>query len=157
MGLGAPMLRRRVLRALLAGASAAARELRTREAQVAEPAASVQRAPRKRATFVYLVFLAELVCLGSAFFELDLFLPSGWVLSFRVAFGIALLAGGLIFFPGRLGARSLVLERLVPAAHAPPGRQRWRRLMLDLLIQLAALAMLIGAALELARSLTDSI
>jgi hypothetical protein len=155
MGLAAPTLRRRVLRAVLAGVSAAARELRS-EPDRAVRDSSVLRAPRRLAAFIYWAFLVELGCLGLVLLEVELFLPGSWVRTFRVALGIVLLAGGLIFVPTRLGARSLVLGRLVPAGHAGVRRRRWRRLLLDLVIQLVSLAMLIGAALELARALSNS-
>jgi hypothetical protein len=151
IGPGAPMIRRKVVRALVAGGGAAARELRRQDAVA--PDLDVAETPSRRSVAsLYWFFVAELGCLALAFFEVDLFLPHGWVLPYRVVLGLALLAGGLIFVPSRLGARSLVLERLIPSR--PTRRRRWRRLLVDLILQLIGLAMLIGAALELARALS---
>ena len=95
---------------------------------------------------MYRIFVVELACLALVVLQVELFLPRGWLLPFRLSCGGALLAGGLAFAPARTGARSLVVERL-----APP--RRFRRYALGLLIQLAALAMLAGAVFELARAL----
>ena len=95
---------------------------------------------------MYGVFVVELACLALVVLQVELFLPTGWLLPFRLACGGTLLAGALAFAPARTGARSLVLERLAPT-------RRWRRVALGLLVQLAALGMLAGAVFELARAL----
>lgn len=136
----------RCARALLAGASATARDLAARDAGAPGPIAAVSIARRRAAGALYRVFVAELACLGLVFFQVELLLPAGWVSVFRLVCGGTLLAGAVAFVPARTGARSLVLERFAP-------QRRWRRLVLDLLIHLAAIGMLAGAAFELARSL----
>jgi hypothetical protein len=103
-------------------------------------------APALRRDLVYRVFVVELVCLALVVLQVELFLPRGWLLPFRLACGGTLLAGALAFMPARMGARSLVLERLAPS-------RRWRRAALGLLVQSAALGMLAGAVFELARAL----
>lgn len=95
---------------------------------------------------MYGLFLVELACLALVFLQVELFLPGGWLLPFRLACGGTLLVGAAAFAPARTGARALVVERLAPA-------RRWRRFALGLLVQLAALGMLAGAVFELARGL----
>jgi hypothetical protein len=138
-------LARRCASALLAGASVTVRELAVRDVRAPAPVAAVSPVRRRVMDAVYVVFVSELVCLGLVCFQVEIFLPAGWLSPFRVACGGVLLAGAAAFVPARTGARSLVLERLRPS-------QRWRRLVLDLLIQLAALGLLAGAVFELARA-----
>jgi len=143
-------LARRGARALLAGAGVTARELAVRDLGAPTPVAAVSPLRRRVRDAVYIVFVFELACLGLVFFQVELFLPAGWLSLFRLACGGALLAGAVAFVPARTGARSLVLERLRPS-------RRWRRVVVDLLIQLAALGLLAGAVFELARALPRSV
>jgi hypothetical protein len=142
---------------MLAGAATATRELTRQKVPALEPATatppSLSRMRRRTSDGLYGALLAEVGCLALVVLQVDLFLPAGWGSPFQLASGIALLVGGVTFLPTRIGARALLLERLAPAQYPRVRRRMWRRLLLDLLIQFAAFAMLIGAAIEMIRAL----
>ncbi len=135
---------RRVVRAFARGAAAAARELSVQEPP-APPAGLAE-------DLLYATFLAQLGCLALVVLQVDTFLPGSWAPPIRLAMGIALLAGAITFLPARVGARPLLVAR-----RASGRRRRARRFLLDSLIQLAALAMLVGAVFELVRAIPEYI
>jgi hypothetical protein len=100
------------------------------------------------------LFVIALGCLALVLFQVERALPAEWAAPFRLACGSILLAGGLVFLPTRVGARRRLLGRRGVVQPGRVRRGRWRSILLDLLIQLAALFMLVAAVFELVLALT---
>jgi hypothetical protein len=149
------------VRALAAGAAAAARELsaehehRRRETRIGVVAAAPALAPlgdgragRVVGRCLHGLFVLAIPVLAFVLLNVDALLPAAWRPYVRVVCGGLLVLGGLPLATRR--GRSLVALEVV---RSPRRRRRWSLRMVDLLLNVGA-ALLVGAGVfELARAI----